>query len=89
KIGYDHTDKGFDYKTCGVVVSVGQQSPDIGQGVKETGSDEQGAGDQGLMFGVCGLSLVVRKEFVQFIHRSKAGKLLSYYIDAKCIKSLQ
>lgn len=51
KIGYDHTDKGFDYKTCGVVVSVGQQSPDIGQGVKETGSDEQGAGDQGLMFG--------------------------------------
>lgn len=51
KIGYDHTDKGFDFKTCGVMVAVGQQSPDISMGVKETGSDEQGAGDQGLMFG--------------------------------------
>lgn len=51
KIGYDHTDKGFDYQTCGVMVAVGTQSPDIAMGVKVTGEEEQGAGDQGIMFG--------------------------------------
>ncbi len=53
EIGYDDSRKGFDYQTCGVVVSIGQQSPDISMGVTEGEGlfKEQGAGDQGLMFG--------------------------------------
>lgn len=53
KIGFDDSNKGFDYKTCSVLVSLGKQSPDISLGVtaETSQSKEQGAGDQGIMFG--------------------------------------
>jgi len=51
QIGYDHADLGFDYSSCAILTALGKQSSDIAQGVDETESHEQGAGDQGLMFG--------------------------------------
>ncbi|WP_460878378.1 methionine adenosyltransferase [Rhodanobacter koreensis] len=50
-IGYDSSDVGFDGETCGVINLIGKQSPDINQGVDRKKPEEQGAGDQGLMFG--------------------------------------
>ncbi len=50
-IGYTHTDLGFDYASCAVLNMIGGQSPDIALGVDETADHEQGAGDQGMMFG--------------------------------------
>ncbi|NOS87787.1 MAG: methionine adenosyltransferase [Methylococcaceae bacterium] len=50
-IGYDHGDIGFDGQTCAVINAIGKQSADIAMGVDESEDHEQGAGEQGLMFG--------------------------------------
>ena len=50
-IGYNHSESGFDSNTCAVMNAIGSQSGDIAQGVDEADDHEQGAGDQGLMFG--------------------------------------
>ena len=51
EIGYTHSDMGFDADSCAVLNAIGKQSPDINQGVDRADPREQGAGDQGLMFG--------------------------------------
>ena len=51
EIGYNSSEIGFDYASCAVLTSIDKQSADIAAGVDESGDHEQGAGDQGLMFG--------------------------------------
>lgn len=51
EIGFDNARDGMDWETCGILVSVTEQSPDIAMGVNETETHEQGAGDQGMVFG--------------------------------------
>ena len=51
EIGFDNAKDGLDWETCGVITSIEEQSPDISMGVDQTNTHEQGAGDQGLMFG--------------------------------------
>lgn len=50
-IGYNSSDMGFDWQSCAVLSAIGKQSPDIAQGVDRAAPEEQGAGDQGIMFG--------------------------------------
>jgi len=50
-IGYNSSDLGFDGASCAVINAIGSQSPDIAMGVDESEDHEQGAGDQGMMFG--------------------------------------
>src|SRR6195256_3780350 len=94
RIGYDNTDYGIDYRGCAVLVAYDKQSPDIAQGVDEgKGLNlEQGAGDQGLMFGyACTETEGLMPLPIHLAHRlvelqarlRKAGKLKWLRPDAK------
>ena len=99
-IGYDHSDKGFDGNTCGIMVALERQSLDINRGVDKNPQDaaEQGAGDQGMMFGyACDETDVLMPMSLHYSHLllqkyaelRKSGDLSWAYPDAKSQVTIQ
>ncbi|HEX7027990.1 MAG TPA: methionine adenosyltransferase [Gammaproteobacteria bacterium] len=97
-IGYQGTAMGFDWETCAVINALGRQSPDIAQGVNRAKPEDQGAGDQGLMFGYASNETdVLMPAPITYAHRlvkqqaelRKNGKLPWLRPDAKSQVSLR
>ena len=91
-IGYDNPDVGFNGNTCTVINELGEQSSDIAQGVNRSAPEEQGAGDQGLMFGYASNETdVLMPAPIMYAHRlvqrqaeiRKSGELVWLRPDAK------
>ncbi|MDE0410652.1 MAG: methionine adenosyltransferase [Gammaproteobacteria bacterium] len=91
-IGYDNSGVGFDGHTCAVINALGKQSPDIAQGVDRERKEDQGAGDQGMMFGyACNETDVLMPAPITYAHRlvqkqssvRKSGELSWLRPDAK------